>query len=97
MSKSKQKATNGDDAKYVKLLVHARRRAFVIFTTAILTALFSSWIWINLAQKRGDHWFLFSLPLIFIGLLANFVQPVEEWSYGPWQEATQKYEKNIYN
>jgi cbb3-type cytochrome oxidase subunit 3 len=64
--------------------------------TLLLTILFTAWIW--MALRRGDMpWYTVSLPLIFIGLLATLLQPEEEWQYTPWQDATQKYEKNIYD
>jgi hypothetical protein len=94
---SKKPANLSHDSKYVTLNIYSKRRVFTLMVTIILTLVFSSWIWGNLAQKRGDHWFMIALPLIFIGLLTNFLLPVEEWSYGPWQESTQKYERNIYD
>jgi hypothetical protein len=97
MAKQKIAKSNSDESKYVRLLIHSKRRAFTVFTTVALTFLFSTWVWANLAQKRGDQWFMIALPLIFIGLLTNFILPVEEWNYGPWQDSTQKYEKNIYD
>jgi hypothetical protein len=93
----KKSAPISNESKYVALNIYAKRRAFTIFLCLLLTFLFSSWIWGNLAQKRGDHWFVIGLPMIFIGLLTNFLLPVEEWSYGPWQDSTQKYERNIYD
>lgn len=94
---AKEKAALSNDAKYVKLNIFPKRRAFILIVCGMLTFLFSSWIWANLAQKRGDHWFMIALPMIFLGLLTNFLPPVEEWSYGPWQDSSQKYEKNIYD
>jgi hypothetical protein len=86
-----------NEAKYVKLNMYPKRRAFIILICSLLTFFCSSWIWINLTQKRADHWFIISLPMIFVGLLTNFLAPAEEWKYGPWQESSQKYEKNIYD
>lgn len=94
---AKRQVTLGNEAKYVKLTLYPKRRLFNLAITGILILLFSTWIWANLAQKRADHWFLIGLPMIFLGLLTNFLMPVEEWSYGPWQDASQKYEKNIYD
>jgi hypothetical protein len=96
MAKKKLKVGAGD-SKYVTLNIYTKRRAFTLFLCVLLTLLFSSWIWGNLAQNRGSHWFWIGLPMVFIGLLANFLLPAEEWSYGPWQDSTQKYERNIYD
>ena len=94
MAKKQGKLSN--EARYVKLLYYPKRRVFTLTVSTILTVLFSSWLWINLQQKNGDHWFMIGLPMIFLGLLTNFLQPDEEWSYGPWQDASQKNERNIY-
>lgn len=78
----------------VQLLVFPRRLYFNIFITMVLTAIFSGWVWINLQQKTVP-WYVIAIPMIFIGMLTNFLQTEEEWQYTPWQNATQKYEKNI--
>jgi hypothetical protein len=94
---AKPKVDVGNTAKYVKLLSFPKRRAFTLTVCMILTVLFSAWIWVNLQQKNGGHWFILSIPMIFFGLFTNFLPPDEEWSYGPWQDASQKYERNIYD
>ena len=92
-----EKTALSNEAKYVKLNIYPKQRAFTLIVFCLLTFLFSSWIWANLAQKRGEYWFMIALPMIFVDLLTNVLPPVEEWSYGPWQDASQKYEKNIYD
>lgn len=91
---SKKSAPDRSETK-VQLVRYPKRLYFNIFITVILTALFSGWIWANL-QLKVVPWYVIALPLIFIGMLTNFLQAEEEWQYTPWQNATQKYEKNIY-
>lgn len=79
----------------VQLVRYPKRLYFNIFITIVLTVLFSGWIWANL-QLKTVPWYIIGLPLIFIGMLTNFLQVEEEWQYTPWQNATQKYEKNIH-
>lgn len=93
---AKKQVSLGNEARYVKLLYYPKRRMFTLTVCSILTVLFSSWLWANLQQKNGVHWFVISLPMIFLGLLTNFLPPDEEWSYGPWQDSSQKNERNIY-
>ena len=97
MSKKTKAATAVHDKSnpYVTMVKFPQRRVFLILVCILLTALFSIWIWANLHQNRNAPWAVIALPMIFIGMLANFVMPTEEWQYTPWQEATQKYEKNI--
>lgn len=92
---AKEKVRLDNEARYVKLLYYPKRRAFTMTICSLLTLFFSSWLWINIQQKNG-HWFMVALPMIFLGLLTNFLPPDEEWSYGPWQDASQKNERNIY-
>lgn len=94
---ARKQASLNNDEKYVKLVIYKKRKWFTLFVCLAMTIGFTMWIWANLAQKRGDHWFVIALPLIFLGLLTNFLQPVEEWSYGPWQDSSQMCEKNIYD
>ncbi len=80
----------------VTLVRYPARKFFTISVTIGLTALFSAWIWT--ALRRGDMpWYAIAAPVVFLGLLSTILQPEEEWVYTPWQEATQKYEKNIYD
>lgn len=95
-AKEKKTRDMGQGVTHVVLTKYPARNAFTLFITIALTALFAAWIWAGL--RRGDMpWFAIGLPLIFIGLLTSFLQPEEQWNYTPWQETTQKYEKNIYD
>jgi hypothetical protein len=92
---SKQRTVNLSDTSVV-LVKYPARRAFSLIVAVVLIVLFTAWIWA--ALKRGDMpWYAIGVPLVFIGLLTSFLQPEEEWLYTPWQETTQKYEKNIYD
>ena len=90
-----RKKTVDQNETKVQLVRYPKRLYFNIFIAMILTALFTGWIWANL-QLKTVPWYVIALPLIFIGMLTNFLQVEEEWQYTPWQNATQKYEKNIY-
>jgi hypothetical protein len=94
--KKGQKKDVGSFDTHVVLYQYPARRAFLLMVTVVLSLLFAIWLWA--CMRKGDvPWYLIGLPMIFIGMLANFIQPSEEWQYTPWQAATQKYEKNIYD
>jgi len=86
-----------EDNKFVKLIVYKKRRLVVILTALILTAIFGAWIFIKISRHSNQDWFGVGFPMMILGLLTVFLLPSEEWSYGPWQNGAQKYEKNIYN
>lgn len=93
---AKEASTNLKSEKFVSLLIYPKRRWLVIFLTALLAAIFSIWIAKFLLQNKSS-WVLVGVPMTLIGLLTVFLPPSEEWSYLPWQDASQKYEKNIYD
>lgn len=96
MANDKKQKNLDHAATHVVLTKYPARKAFLLVITCVLTVLFTLWIWAGM--KRSDMpWIAIGLPMIFIGMLANFLQPEEEWNYTPWQETTQKYEKNIYD
>ncbi len=99
MAAPKSKSPESSNKQFSPLVVltkFPKRLTFTVFMVFVLTAIFSVWIWA--AFRRGDmSWYTVGLPLIFVGMLVNFIHPEEEWQYTPWQEATQKYEKNIYD
>jgi cbb3-type cytochrome oxidase subunit 3 len=81
---------------HVTLTKYPARNVFTLIVTVLLTILFAAWVWA--ALRRGElPWYAIALPMIFIGVLTTLLQPEEEWNYSPWQDATQKYEKNIYD
>lgn len=84
------------DHTHVALIRYKGRRMFSVFLTVVLTGVFSGWIWVGL-RSHDMAWYSIALPMVFIGLLTLVLQPEEEWTYTPWQESTQKYEKNIYD
>ena len=98
MAKKNPKASDGQmDSTSVKLIRHRGRMAFTILATMVLTFVFFLLIVSGTSGRVGIAWYALSVPIIFLGLLTNLLQPEEEWQYTPWQQATQKYEKNIYD
>jgi len=81
---------------HVTLIKYPGRLFFSLFVSLIMTVGFAAWIWAGL-RNESMNWLTIGLPLVFIGLLTNVLQPEEEWTYTPWQETPQKYEKNIYD
>jgi fatty acid desaturase len=98
MAKQQKTATveNKEIVTHVRLLKYPAKKAFSVFVTGVLTVFFAAWIWAGL-RKGNIPWYAMAVPMVFVGLLTTLLQPEEEWEYTPWQEAPQKYEKNIYD
>ena len=94
---AKGKESLSSDLKYVKLIVYPKRRAANIMICLLLTILATFWIDFHFLKAHVSAWQAIALPIILLGSLLVFLLPTEEWSYGPWQDASQKYEKNIYD
>jgi hypothetical protein len=94
-SAKNKKAFDGSETT-VQLATYPARKYFNAFITVVLTIAFTGWIWANL-QRKTVPWYVIAIPIIFIGMLTNFLQDEEEWQYTAWQNSTQKYEKNIYD
>lgn len=98
MAKGKAKEVQVNSQSFVthvRLIKYPARRFFSVTVTLVLTVFFAAWIWAGL-RKGNIPWYAMALPMVFVGLLTTLLQTEEEWEYTPWQDAPQKYEKNIY-
>lgn len=96
MAAKKKDRIVSESETHVVLTKYPQRLMFLLTISGIMTVLFCAWTWAALRQATMP-WYVIGMPMVFIGLLTNFLQPEEEWNYTPWQQSTQKYEKNIYD
>lgn len=94
MSKGKPRKIFDKTETSVQLVTYPAKKVFNVFITIVLTLIFTAWIWAHI-QRDTVPWYVIALPLVFIGMLTTLLQDEEEWQYTPWQNATQKYEKNV--
>jgi hypothetical protein len=84
---------NKDSKHYSKLLISKKKRfTLMLFCSA---ALIGVAYLIAVSIVSGNSWLRVMAPISLIGLVLISLPLTETWLYEPWQNAPQRYEKNI--